>query len=514
MRLVEIPLEGVLLTSRQRKRTALVGVTIIAVAILLTGAFLAAPSVLGGANSSSSSSQSGFSGTKSTTSSSSSATTASNSVSIAGDWLTYHGDNARDGYDTSLANVTSPSVNWKSVVDGPVYAEPLSFNGSIYVATENDTVYALSASDGVAQWSNHLGNPANSTAQPFSCNGDHPSIAPTIGITGTPTVDPATGTIYIVALIDGSGYWLFALSTTSGQVRWSASVTEAGLNYTYNEQRGALTLANGMVYVPFGGYSLVCTGIPHGWVVGYSSSGNGTSYAYEVPSSGEGDVWEPEGLSVDGAGFLYAVTGNSATNGSFDYGASVIKLTPDLSVVDYFSPTNYLALDEGDQDLSTTGATQLPGNLIFSIGKEGVGYLLNSSNLGGVGGQLASLSVCPGGAWGSTAYASGIIYIPCIDGIHAVAVHAGADPGLTSLWNYTNFFAGPPIVAAGAVWTSDIYNGTLFALNPETGDLIAQLILDGGLAPGSLEHFATPSVAPGLVLFAVDETIYALSPSP
>src|SRR5712692_11768871 len=90
--------------------------------------------------------------------SSSSSSTSNSTVS---DWLTYHGDNKRDGYDTSLRNLTSPSVSWKSVVDGPVYAEPLSFHGSVYVATENDTVYALSATDGAVQWSRHLGTPAD-----------------------------------------------------------------------------------------------------------------------------------------------------------------------------------------------------------------------------------------------------------------------------------------------------------------------------------------------------------------
>jgi len=134
--------------------------------------------------------------------------------------------------------------------------------------------------------------------------------------------------------------------------------------------------------------------------------------------------------------------------------------------------------------------------------------------LGSIGGQLSSLSVCAGGAWGSTAYASGIVYIPCIDGLDAVAVHTGAHPSLTSLWNYTGFYAGPPIVAGGAVWTVNIYNGTLLALNPKTGTLMAKVTMDVGLATGSLEHFATPSVGGGMLLFAADETIYALNPSP
>ena len=401
------------------------------------------------------------------------------------------------------------------MVDGPVYAEPLSFNGSVYVATENDTVYALSATDGAVEWSEHLGTPANTTAPPYECdNGAIPSINPLAGITGTPVIDPATGTIYVVALLNDTGYRLFALSTGDGQVRWSTMVSETGLNYTNQDQRAALTLANGMVYVAFGGFSYVCTGIPHGWVVAYADNGNGTTYSYEVPSSGEADIWEAEGLSVDSSGFLYAVTGNSDTTGPFDYGVSVIKLTPDLSVVGYFSPTNFLTLDQDDLDLSTTGATLLPGNLIFSIGKEGIGYLLNSSDLGGIGGQLASLTVCEGGAWGSTAYASGIVYIPCIDGIHAVAVTGGAHPSLTSLWNYTDFYAGPPIVAGGAVWTVDIYNGTLFALNPEHGTLMAQVNLSSDMVPDSLAHFSTPSVGDGLLLFAADETVYALNPAP
>jgi outer membrane protein assembly factor BamB len=324
-------------------------------------------------------------------------------------------------------------------------------------------------------------------------------------------IDPATGTIYAVALINGSGYHLFALNTANGQVKWSITVNESGLDYAYQEQRGSLALANGLVYVSFGGYSFVCAGIPHGWIVAYSSSGNGTHYSFEVPSSGEADIWEPQGLSVDSAGFIYAVTGNSAATSAapFDYGVSVLKLTPDLSLVSYFAPTNYLTLDENDQDLDTTGATLLPGSLIFSVGKEGVGYLLNSSDLGGVGGQLASLSVCTSGAWGGTAYASGVVYVPCADGLYAVSVHAGAQPSLTPLWNVTGFFAGPPIVAGGAVWTFDIFNGTLFALNPQTGAVMTKVSV---LPIGSVPHFETPSVADGLLLFAGNDTVYALDP--
>src|SRR5271155_4637179 len=118
-----------------RRTTGYIAGTVIAVAVvalILISGVVAAPSALK-AGTTSSSSQASSSSAASTSSTASSTT---NSVSLVGDWLTYHGGNTRDGYDTSLANVTSPSVNWKSVVDGPVYAEPLSFNGSVYVATE------------------------------------------------------------------------------------------------------------------------------------------------------------------------------------------------------------------------------------------------------------------------------------------------------------------------------------------------------------------------------------------
>jgi polyvinyl alcohol dehydrogenase (cytochrome) len=477
-----------------------------------SSSFVTSTTSSGSSSSSSSTTSSSASVSTSSSSTDTTSSTSTTATAYADGWVTYHGDNTRDGSYSLLSNVTTPSIAWNTSVDAAVYAEPLAFNGSVFVATENDTVYSLSATTGAVVWSMHLGTPANSSRAPFVCNGNHPTIYPLIGITGTPVIDPVTGTIYAVALINDTGYRLFALNTNDGQVRWSTMINESGLSYTDQEQRGALTLANGLVYVPFGGYSFVCTGIPFGWIVAYSFTGNGTSYSYKVPSTGEADIWAPEGLSVDSAGFIYAVTADSTAmmETPFDYGSSVLKLTPELSLVAFFAPTNYLTLDESDLDLDTTGATLLPGHLVFSIGKEGVGFLLNSSDLGGIGGQLFSASVCPGGAWGSTTFASGIVYVPCVNGLHALALQTGAHPSFTSLWNTTGFFAGPPIVAGGAVWTFDIYNGTLFALSPLTGATIAKISV---LPDNSLAHFATPSVGYGFLLFAGDDTVYAVDPS-
>ena len=407
-------------------------------------------------------------------------------------------------------------------MDGPVYAEPLFFDGSVYAVTENDTVYAISATGGAIQWSQHLGTPANSTIPPYACtisgNTYEPDIQPTIGITGTPVIDPASGTIFVAAMISGSGYRLFALNVNTGQQRWVLPLAPAGFDYTVEEQRGALALANGLVYVPFGGFSEGC-GSPslRGWVIAYAVDGNGTQYDYAVPSTAEGDIWAPAGVSVDGSGFVYVVTGDSTQGNSSlppDFGDAVIKLSPDLkTVVSYFYPPNWAYLNKNDIDLGSTGAALLPGNLVFSIGKEGVGYLLNGSDLGGVGGQLFSAGVCTSGypgAWGGTAFAQGIIYVPCGSGLLALAVQSGSQPRFTSLWNETGFFAGPPIVAAGAVWTFNIYNGVLFAFNPTNGALITEISLG---SVGFVEHFTTPAAGGGLLLFAANQTIYALNPS-
>ena len=451
------------------------------------------------------------SGASVSASSTSKSATSSSSLSVSGDWLTYHGSNLRDGTDVTLPGVGSLSVAWKSAVDAPVYAEPLAFAGSVFVATENDTVYSISATSGAVQWSQHLGTPADSLAAPYACQGNHPDIEPTIGITGTPVIDPASDTIYVAALLNESGYGLYAINANTGQVRWELPIAPAGFGFVAEEQRGALAFANGLVYVPFGGYSWDCA-LASGWIVALSSNGNGTEYSYKVPAQAEADIWAPEGLSVDGSGFVYAVTADSlSTTPPFDYGEAVLKLTSHLSLVSYFGASNWETLNANDLDLGNTGATLLPGNLIFSIGKEGVGYLLNSSDLGGIGGQLYSSSVCSGGAWGSTAFASGIIYVPCGNGLHALAVQGGAQPTFKSIWNCSGFFAGPPIVAAGAVWTFDIYNGTLFALNPQSGSTVTNISLG---SVGFVEHFTTPSVGGGLLLFAADETIYALDTAP
>jgi outer membrane protein assembly factor BamB len=427
------------------------------------------------------------------------------------DWLTYNNYNSREGYSSFSSTFGSPTVRWRESVDAAVYAEPLYYDGQVYVATENNSIYALNRTSGSVVWSSHLGTPMNSLVPPLACDGNSPDILPTIGITGTPVIDPTTNTIYTAALVNNVGFVLFALNTNNGQQRWHETISANGFYYQAEEERGALALANGYVYIPFGGYSWACgPKNPTGWVIGMPSSGKGTSYSFHVPTIVEGDIWAPEGVSVGSSGSVYVATGDS-NNRSFDLGDSVVRLTSNLSwtnsTANYFAATDWQYTNENDLDLGSTGATILPDSLIFSIGKDGIGYLLNGSNLGGIGGQLSSAYVCgKNGAWGSTSFYNNTIYVPCGSGIDALSLKMGAHPTFTSLWNRTGFFWGPPIIAGGVVLAVDINSGTLYALNLSTGAILGQL------ATGPVEHFTTPSLGGGLILVAASSTIYGIDP--
>jgi outer membrane protein assembly factor BamB len=133
-----------------------------------------------------------------------------------GSWTVYHGDAAGSGVAGSTAAVNTSSRAWTSpVLDGEIYGEPLVSSGRVYVATQDDTVYALSAATGAVVWSRQLGSPVPSADLPCG------NITPTVGITGTPVIDQSRGEIFVVAdeLVNGSPAHMFTgLATASGKV--------------------------------------------------------------------------------------------------------------------------------------------------------------------------------------------------------------------------------------------------------------------------------------------------------
>jgi outer membrane protein assembly factor BamB len=446
-----------------------------------------------GGNTSKSSSASSTTSTL-TVSTSSTAGTSTAGAPLAADWLTYHHDNQRTGVAQPPGPFSSPSLQWSRHVDGAVYAEPLIANGSAFVSTENDSVYSISVPTGTLRWRMNLGTPLPLSSLP--CGDIDP-----VGITGTPVIDPSGSTLYVVSMLKNEGYRLFALASSTGQVRWDVPLNPTGFDYHVQQERGALALANGFVYIPFGGFTGDC-GDYHGWVMGYPANGTGRLLSYQVPSTREAGIWSTGGVVVNAGGSLLVATGNSGSTTDFDFGESVIRLNPNLTVADYFAPSNWAALNSGDVDVGSISPLDLGNGLVFQAGKEGVGYLLSESHLGGVGGQLFSSHFCSS-AFGAGALVGTAPIIPCTDGLHRLAVStSGGSPSFAPSWSVTGFNSGPPIVAYGAVWAADIGNGTLFALDTATGHTLFHVDL------GSFVHFTTPSAGENSVVVAATDKIY------
>jgi outer membrane protein assembly factor BamB len=284
-------------------------------------------------------------------------------------------------------------------------------------------------------------------------------------------------------------------------VRWRRVIDPPGADPKVHQQRAALVLSHGRVYVAYGGLFGDC-GDYNGWVVSVpASSSRGALQAFQVPTQREGAIWAPSGPAVDASGNLFVATGNGSSTNSFDFGNSVIRLSPSLQRTAFWAPRNAAALNAGDTDLGSTGPLLIAGGRAFIIGKEGVGYLLDAGRLGGIGGQLASRAVCSG-AFGGSAYAAGLVYAPCVDGLVAVRATGGA---LAAGWRGPGFRAGPPIVAGGAVWTVDLGGGMLYALNARTGAVRFRAAI------GQPAQFSTPTAAGGWIYVGGGNRVFAFT---
>jgi outer membrane protein assembly factor BamB len=423
---------------------------------------------------------------------------ASEPGSIGANWLTYQRDRTRSGFDPSSPPLGRVRRSWTSpALDGVVYAEPLLFDARVFVATENDSVYALDAATGAVVWRTHLGDPVPRSALPCG------NIDPT-GITGTPVIDPSSGLLYAVAFLQPGRHELVAVDTANGRVRFHRSIDPPGANPLIEQQRAALAISHGRVYAAFGGLFGDC-GDYHGLAVGLALDGRGPLLSYRVPSGRAAGIWAPSGPAVDASGDLLVATGNSFSSSAFDFGNAVIRLSPDLAPIGWFAPANWLALNQGDVDLGSVGPTLLPDRLAFQVGKEGIGYLLDVQHLGHIGGEAFSAPVCAsgGGAFGGTAERPPFVYVPCTNGL--VAVKTGPGPSFRVAWRGPSFHAGPPILAGGAVWVVDIGSGDLIALDSGTGARMFQAHL------GEVTDFAIPAAGDGLLCVATLNRVVAFS---
>jgi outer membrane protein assembly factor BamB len=411
-----------------------------------------------------------------------------------GSWTVYHHDPAGSGVAGSLARVDTSTRKWTSPrLDGDLYGEPLIFGGHVYVATQNDTVYALSAATGKVTWSTHLGTPVPASNLPC---GD---ISPTVGITGTPVIDPARHEIFAVTDMLAGGkpaHRLVGLSTTTGARMLSVRVDPAGSTPSALLQRTGLNLTAGRVVFGFGANAGDCSTY-RGRVVSVPETGGRPKFFTIDPAADEhqGGVWIGGGApSVDADGNVWAGVGNGSVFSSshaYDYGMAVLKLSPSMKLRHFYAPSNWAQENQEDQGMATEPALLANGQVVEG-NKDGNAYLLSAANPGGIGGQLAKLHVCDSNIDGGAATVGRTVYLPCLSGI--VAVRAAASrPFLRRAWISGNG-SGPPIFAAHLIWTIS-HDGTLFALNPATGKTRQKASIG---APAN--HFPAPSAGDGLLV--------------
>lgn len=440
-------------------------------------------------------------------------------------WPTYHRDSIRSGVDPDATQPIAPALAWQSQnLGAPIYGQPLILGSRVYVATSGDKVFALEAATGAVAWEKALGAPVPASA--LQCG----NIFPTVGVIGTPVLDPSRNVIYAVADTWDAGkkeahHVLKGLDLSSGAEVLSTPVDPLGPDPKAMLQRTALNLDRGNVVFGFGGNYGDC-GKYVGTVVSAPEDGSPPSFwLYEpaAPSTSGGAVWGPSGPAIDGEGHIYATTGNpNPQNGedaeTYDYSDSVIELDPSLNLIGSFKPPSWLTDSNNDTDLGSAGPELLPGGLLFQAGKNGTGYLISEATMGSSANAVYSAQVCSGhGSFGGDAYAAGVIYIPCTNGVQALAYDQEART-FASLWKGPSDAVGPPILSGGLVWSvatgGSKGGGTkLYGLDPSTGVPRYTEILPSGVD----DHFASPSAAGGRLLVSTGSTVSAYQlawPSP
>jgi hypothetical protein len=342
---------------------------------------------------------------------------------------TYHNDNYRTGWNSTETVLTPATVASSSfgllakvTVDDQVDAHPLVVPGVnitagnnqgthdvVYIATGNDTVYAIDANAGTVLLSQSLGKPVFA---PLGCNNNGPHV----GVDSTPVIDTATNTLYVIAYTQdktGPAYRLHALDLGSLTDKMTTIIsashtlsdgTTFNFNATYQRQRPGLLLANGNIYAGFGSFCDYAANVSRGWLLGWneatlaplSANQLNDTQATSPDSFFLSSIWmSGYGPAADDSGNVLFVTGNSDYSGTTYDGVtniqeSVVKMSSDLTtMLDLFTPSNWASLDEGDTDFGSGGVLILPDqsgstpHLAVAAGKYGAMYFMNEDSLGG-----------------------------------------------------------------------------------------------------------------------------------
>jgi hypothetical protein len=486
---------------------------------------------------------------------------------------TYHNDNYRTGWNNTETTLTPANVNSSSfgllhtvTVDDQVDAQPLivpgvnitagNFQGThdvVYVATGNDTVYAIDADAGTVLLSVSLGKPVS---YPIGCGNNGPNV----GVDSTPVIDLATNTLYVMAYTqtsNGPAYTLHALglgnlvdSLPPATVAASHSLSDGTtfkFNATYQRQRPGLLLANGNIYAGFGSFCDFSANLSRGWLLGWNAS---TLAPFTANQLNDTQATSPDsfflssiwmsgyGLAADDSGNILFVTGNSDYSGTTYDGVSniqesVVKMSSDLtSMLSIFTPKNVGQLDGSDIDFGSGGVMVLPDqpgsipHLAVATGKIGSMFLMNADSLGGYSTRknnvIAAYDV--GNCWCGQSY-----FVDPTDGYARVvssggkkveawklttspspkltnvassaALSTGQDPGFFTSVS-SNGSANPIIWALSRPLTAKSTGISLYAFNPDSGGSTMTQLFKG--SAGSWPNFGgnsntVPVVANGKV---------------
>ena len=398
---------------------------------------------------------------------------------------TYHNDNARTGQNLNESILTTANVNpnqfgrlFVQPVDGYIYAQPLyvpsvSIGGQThnvaFVATENDSVYAFDADSAAGAeasplWHKSFIDPPSVTTVDSINDIGCTDLVPQIGITGTPVIDPSTGTLYVVAKTKENGAFfqrLHALDITTGNEKFGGPVViqasvpgtggQVSFDALHQNPRPGLLLWNGVVYITSAAH---CDHPPyHGWVLGYNASNlQQVAVWNSTPNGSDGGIWQSGGgPAADSAG-IYFATGNGTfdvNTGGVDWGDTILKMSfpsgGTLQVLSSFTPFNQETLSDNDTDLGSGGVVLLPAlpagsahqNLLVQAGKEGSIYLVDRDNMGGYNSTtdkvVQELSGAAGGIFGMPAYWNNTVYFGGhSDNLKAFSFNAGGSGLLSS----------------------------------------------------------------------------------
>jgi polyvinyl alcohol dehydrogenase (cytochrome) len=419
----------------------------------------------------------------------------SGATAAVADWPTYHQNPQRTGVAPGMPTAGALRLAWSANLGGEVAGQPIIVGNTVVAATEQDTVYALSRGNGAVLWHTSVGSPVPLSEQP--CGNLNP-----LGITSTPVYDPATGLVYAVAQDGKTTHVLAALRLSDGKVAFTRDIPAPDHEPAYDQQRGALALADGRIYVVFGGHFGDC-GPYIGSVVAVPATGSGPLYFYRLPTPKQGGIWAAAGPVVSPGGTIFVSSGNGGRfKPPYDGSDSVIALSPSLQRTGVFAPSNWAQLSADDLDLGSVSPALLSDGQILQVGKSGVAYLVDGAHLGGVGGQLAEKAVCI--AFGGAAVSGTTVYVPCVtSGVTAVDT---AGSRIKIVWRSPAAVAGSPVLGGGALWVSAPGNGVLYEVDPATGAVRQHLAI-----ARTLPDFASPSLSGNLVLVGTDTGVVAVS---